>query len=232
MRVNKIDLLKVFTGLEKKHYSIIKLPNLFPSYEIGSDLDIFCFDVEDITKIILKVLNQEIDDGFHILFMKSGDNMKIDIMDGDIIHLRFDLYNKLPRYKNVIIKEGLFSSIIENSIIKKVDGLKIKIPSDLDETLLRYIEYNEWFAERPDKIKHINYIENKIKTKSVDLNVFLDKLHFYIDFPKNLEENSVSKSKSLTKLNYLIELIIKTINTIQNKGFTFTIKKISTFFKN
>jgi hypothetical protein len=224
MSISKINLTEIFKSLENKYYTIIKLPEIFPLYKTGSDLDIFCFDIDDFAKNILVILQKNIDDNLHIEMNRMDGQMYIDVMEPDKIHFRFDLYDKLPKYNNVNIKEGFFSSIIEISQIKQFGGLKIKVPSLIDEVILRYIEYHEWYAQRPDKIKHINYIENQISKKGIDLDVFLDKLHFYISIPKVSEERNVSKSSILRYLKYLLGLVSKGFIMLKDKGLVKTVK--------
>jgi hypothetical protein len=87
------------------------------------------------------------------------------------------------------------------------EDLKVYIPCLIDELIIRYIEYIEWYAQRPDKIKHIDYILNYIEDLSIK-NKFLNKLHYYTKIeriyknqPKiipisiSTETNKVGKSK-------------------------------------
>lgn len=231
MSINKIDLSEIFKTLENKYYTIIKLPENFPLYKTSSDLDIFCFDIDDFAKNIMANLQKYIDSNLNIKMNRMDSQIYIDIMDQDKIHFRFDLYNKLPKYYNVIIKESFFSSVIENSRIKQFDNLQIKIPSEVDEAILRYIEYHEWYVQRPDKIKHIHYIENQIKKKGVDINDFFDKLHFYIAVPKVLENRKVSTFESLRYLKYLFSLIKKGFVMVKNRGFRSAIKAAKSKYK-
>lgn len=102
------------------------------------------------------------------------------LLENNSINFRFDLYGSKPIYKNVEIKSAYFSSIIENSIQKSFENENffVEFPSKIDDSILRYIEYQECYSEKPDKIKHINYTEDQISKKGIDLDVFLDKLHF------------------------------------------------------
>lgn len=227
MSVIKINLVEIFEIIQDRNYSIIKLPEEFPSYKLGSDLDIFCYDIDILAKEIINSLQKYIDDKHNIEIEKRDGQMYIDVKKQDRIYFRFDLYDRLPKYYNLKIKEGFFSSIIENSQIKQIGELKIKVPSQIDEVILRYIEYHEWYVQRPDKIKHINYIEDQISKKGIDLDVFLDKLHFYTSIPKVLEERIVTKSGILRYIKYLLALVRKGIIMLKDKGLVNTIKVLA-----
>lgn len=222
----KIDLKPLFKKLEKKVYCIIKLPNEFPDYKIGSDLDIFCYDIEDVSRIILGYLQNYISNELKIKFSNMGNQIYIDILDNDRIHFRFDLYGALPTYKNILIKEAFFSSVIENSESIEKSGCSVKVPCEIDENILRYIEYQEWYSERPDKIKHIEYLESKIKSSEININILLDKLHYYIELPKIEDNRQVSSNSFLRYISYLSGIIKKLFKAIKEKGIGETIKLI------
>jgi hypothetical protein len=199
----KIDLIQIFKLLENKFYCIIKIPDEFPEYAIGSDIDIFCYDINNIANIILQNTNQYISDKITIEIKDLNKQIYVDIKEYDKIHLRFDLYGELPNYKNVKIKPCLFSSIIEHATSKSIlnNELTVKVPCHIDEIIIRYIEYHEWYAQRPDKIKHINYIEKMIDLEMVDTTLFFDKLHYYTELPMVTEStnNQTPLSKKLFK---------------------------------
>ncbi len=225
----KVDLIPLFERLVDKNYCIVKLPKEFPGYKLGSDLDIFCYDIDDIAKVIIGYLPKDL----NAKITKRVGQMYVDIIgDNEEIHLRFDLYGALPTYKNLFIKEAFFSSVIENSQTLEKDSCKVKVPCLIDETILRYIEYQEWYGQRPDKIKHIEYIEDKISDGRVNVNQFLDKLHFYTDLPVVQESRQVSTSGPVRNLSYLLFMTHKLFTIIKQKGLKETLKIIrSRLFK-
>lgn len=222
----KIDLKPLFEQLVNKSYCIIKLPDEFPEYKLGSDLDIFCYDVEDISRVILAYLQDFITNELTLKITNRGSQIYIDVMDKDIIYFRFDLYGTLPTYKNILIKEAFFSSVIENSIVLEKEKMKVKVPSPIDENILRYIEYQEWYGQRPDKIKHIEYIEEKIKSSEISINKLLDKLHYYTELPTVEESRQVSSSEIIRYFSYVYNMFKKVIRVMKEKGFKETLKRI------
>jgi len=124
----------------------------------------------------------------------------IDFFFNDKLEFRFDLYGMMPPYKKVAIKNEYFNVIIKNKKEKKIrdehKNYVIFTPLDIDEMSLRYIEYYEWFEERPDKIKHLNFILDKIKTDK-SKQEFLDRIHTFIKIPNNNEEEQPPKKQKL-----------------------------------
>ena len=221
-----LDLSKIFQKLEGKSYCFIKLPDVFPSYDIGSDLDIFCYDIQDISKIILSNIQGFITSDLKIQITDNNTQIHIDIIHNNKIHFRFDLYGALPFYKNVKIKEAFFSSVIENNSLVSKDSSKIKVPGLIDESILRYIEYQEWYAQRPDKIKHIRYLEDKIEQNEIDVNKMLDKLHYYVSIPNAEGDRQVSSSGSIRYVKYQYENLKKVVKYMRKNGFKSTFIKI------
>ncbi len=209
-----LDLSKIFRKLEDENYCIVKLPKSFPLYEIGSDLDIFCYDIKSFSKIILSNL-QELDVSKTKIKINTAEtHVYIDIIRNKKIHFRFDLYGALPSYKNINIKNAFFGSVIEHSKRIKIDGLNIAVPSNIDEAILRYIEYQEWYSQRPDKIKHIDYIKNKMQSNDIDLKKMFDRLHYYTSIPDSITQtrptklSGKAKRKKARKLYLIIIFLI------------------------
>lgn len=212
-----INLSNVFSNLEDKDYVIVKLPDIFPDYRIGSDIDIFCYNIKDVSQTILSNVRHLVSKDITIDIEDKATQIYIDIMINNKIHFRFDIYNALPIYKNISVKESFFTSILEGSESITIKGVNIKVPSEVDEGILRYIEYHEWYALRPDKIKHIEYIKDKLK---IDIDKVLDKLHFYTSIPVNYPANSSQEKNSKhflkdTKFYFNIRRFVKKIKTKQ-----------------
>ena len=93
-------------------------------------------------------------------------------------------------------------------------GCKVRVPSQLDENIIRYIEYHEYYAQRPDKIKHIDYIQQSIKDSNINTNDFFDKLYYYTEIPPTIQENI-----NLSKSSYFIYLYKKFYVVMKQRGF-------------
>ncbi len=201
-----LNLIPFFESIDSEYYCVIKLSEGFPAYSPGDDIDIFCYEPDSITRKVLEWANQYIKKGLEIKVISQAEynHFTIDFMDGREIHLRFDIYGQLPLYKKVLIKPALFENIIEHSrpVYKKYDNVsfRVNIPDLIDDMLLRYIEFIEWYNIRPDKIKHLDYIMDKINDEKKIR--FLNKLHHYTAIPEYPDFQD-SKLKSPPKLSFL-----------------------------
>ena len=77
-------------------------------------------------------------------------------MDGSL-NLKLDFVFNVGVYKKVALDKKLFDDILKYKIVTS-EG--IYAPDIKYELLIRYLEYIENIDERPDKIKHLNYIKN------------------------------------------------------------------------
>jgi len=92
----------------------------------------------------------------------------------------------------------------------------IFIPSSIDDNILRYIEYQEWYGQRPDKIKHINYILEACTPK--EKNKFLEKLHHYTELPPVEARYPVKQNRTYSiKVLAIKVLAIKVLSRLPNK---------------
>lgn len=214
-------ILEVFKNLEEECYAIIKKPSEFPNIAEGSDLDIFCFNIEKVIKNILEVVNNY---DYKIIIQKQTTNhIYIDLLKNGDIFLRFDLYSNLPIYKNILVKESFFYAVVKEYEILEINNIKVKIANKENEAILRYIEFNEWFAQRGDKIKHIDFIlKNHLNDEK-----FFEKLHYLIEFRDDFECDKKSlRDKIKDYIDFLIQRYKFLINYIQTRGIKLTIKKI------
>ena len=185
---NRLDLDRFFFEVKDQVYVIVKWGDDFPNYYHGSDIDVFCYDKAEFAKLILSVGNRYLDQGFEIKVTdKDESHTYVDFCLNGEIEFRFDLYQSLPNYRKIRLKEHYIYSIIENArtLYREFDGVQypIYVPSTVDDLLLRYVEYIEWYETRPDKVKHLDYI---LDAAASDLGRigFLDKLHLYTELPE------------------------------------------------
>ena len=186
---NKLNLDEFLLSVSDQIYCIIKLSKDFPNYIQGNDIDIFCYNLPEFAAKILEVGQKYVENGFEIKFnnRKQYDHSAIDFYLNDKLEFRFDLHQELPTYERLRINPGLFSSVIENAISLerqyKKQKYNIYVPCEIDDMLLRYLEYIEWYRVRPDKLKHLDYIINNLKDDSERIKL-LDKLHYYTEIPE------------------------------------------------
>jgi hypothetical protein len=185
---NRLDLDRFFFHVREQIYVIVKLGD-FPNYYKRSDIDVFCYNKDEFAKQILNVGNCYLDQGFEIRVTdENALHTYVDFyLDGEL-EFRFDLYQSLPKYERIRLKQHYIYSVIENASVlhREFDGVQypIYVPSTIDELLLRYVEYIEWYELRPDKVKHLDYILDAVASDSTRIG-FLDKLHLYTELPSS-----------------------------------------------
>lgn len=220
------NILNIFKRLDNESYCLIKKSEIFPKYIIGSDFDIFCYDAIAVSEKIASYFNEHITDSLSLRITTNENKIVVDVLDNNSIYLRFDLYRKLPNFEQVSIRDSFFLSVIENHQVIVINDQEIFIPSDLDDAILRYIEYYEWFDRRPDKIKHALMVEKYINDKKIDELAFLNKLHYYLKFPVRLDARRVSQNSLVRKLKRVLRKISRVIPTFRKNGFLPTMKII------
>lgn len=224
----KVNLASFFQAIKDEPYVVIKPSAQLPGYTPGSDIDIFCYHPSKMIEAITSYLSKYVDHRCKINIVDDEDKAHIDLIVDDKIDIRFDLYKRLPTYKNISLKESFFSSVIESSILEERQNefgqAFIRVPSSADDFILRYVEYHEYYAQRPDKIKHIEYIESFIS--DLDKKMALDKLHFYTAFPKVAYKEKTRKEKIGEKISYYGDMIHKVKHLYHQGGVKSVVSKI------
>ncbi len=181
---NKLDLDNFFFEARNHNYVIIKIDH-FPNYYKGSDIDVFCENITEFAKSILGIGNVYVEQqNFEIVVKNNKDktHIYIDFYINNELDFRFDLHSVLPEFKNLSLKKDLFYDVLKNKSffdsIYRGKKYPVYVPSEIDNLLLRYVEYLEWYQRRPNKIKHLDYILERISSDQEKL-IFIDKLHNY-----------------------------------------------------
>jgi hypothetical protein len=181
---DKINLGDFFMGIADEVYCVVKLDKAFPSYQAYSDIDVFCYDVKKMVRAVLEFGNNYVEKGFkiqvnelsehqvHVDFYVPGENR---------LDFRFDLMQCMGEYEKISVKPALFSSILESRVSVRHNSVDFFVPSPIDDLLIRYIEFVEYYDIRADKIKHADYINDH--ASKLDKKAMLDKLHFYTKLP-------------------------------------------------
>ena len=202
-----MNLIPFFRLISSDNYCVIKISEQFPHYSSGDDVDIFCYDPENIAKKVLIWGNEYTKNGLEIRVKTQTEyrHVTVDFLKGKQIEFRFDLHGRLPCYKKLLIKPALFESVIEHSqaadYICEGESFIVRIPNIIDDIVLRYIEFIEWYNVRPDKVKHLDYIIEKIDENKRAK--FLDKLHYYTAIPEYFNSCQVRRQplkKAISKI--------------------------------
>lgn len=223
--MNKLNFKDFFETCIEEAYAVIKLSPDFPAYDQGGDIDIFCRNLEKLSGKVIAFLQNYVDESFTITISKKPSKIQIDLMDGKKIHFRFDLIGSQPDFKNIKIKPSFFDIVIDNAFIKEVGGVAIKVPKVEDECILRYIEYNEYFEQRPDKIKHTDYINRILENALMTEKQFFERLYYFTEIPEQDYRTKTLKEKLLERYTLFLTLVAKSKHLLKEKGFSALFKK-------
>lgn len=179
--LNPPNLMQVFEQTDSHAYAVMKsLPTGAP--EPGSDIDILCADAAFLGRQFLRNCRPLIGQGYQIRLRELPETgqVHIDLMSGDQIALRLDLHEGLGAYQRVPIKETFAQRILDRRHWAQVPCpsgvLRLPVPEPIDNLVLRYLEYHEWYDARPDKIKHANHIAEQLKQDAQTTRSFYDRL--------------------------------------------------------
>ncbi len=179
-----INLHNIFSVLNKKHkYVALKLTEDFPKYTTGAELDIFCQNIDGVLLSILPQMNRHVDEGYEVKLEDKNYHFSICLVKNNNLHIRLNLYKSLPILKKISIKESLFDVMIERAVKKKFGRskdrqLEIYVPEFYDDLLIKYIEFQEWYSLRGNKIQHAEYIQGSLTNQKKRKN-FFDRVHYY-----------------------------------------------------
>lgn len=180
--VNLIGLFKTLTSFK---YLLLRKPNIFPSYVSYSDLDIFTDNPNEIAEVIIKFLNYYvIRHEYTVKKYDVGTAIHVDVYkkSSDKIDIKFDIHNKLDCYPS-ITDQNYVETLINNPVNINLKGAKIYIAPVMDELALRFLEYYHTKDIRPDKIKHIKFIQNL--TNSINYKELINKIVSITDINKS-----------------------------------------------
>lgn len=205
-----IDICKFFELIQNENYCLVKKSPKFPNYKNGEDFDLFCLLPNKIIGKIITFINS----GYpqcNLRISKVYDSQThVDVLKEEILIIRFDIYAKLPKYSKVDIKPSLFEIIIENAVEETIicndHSFIIRIPCLMDELIYRYIEFNEYYSMRSDKIKHLEYISDRIN--DTNKNQFFDRLYYYTALPLLQNKNEPRHRFNLFDFIIFIKLMV------------------------
>ena len=201
----KNNLVKViFKSIIKEKYVVIKSfnPN---DFEKGSDIDIFCYSIGQLKDNIINSINKiTVENNLNIIVKNFQNHCHLDINDQSGLLIRFDLFDKIPNYQRINIRDSLFDIILETKQSKIYDEIEYYSANINFNNLIRYIEYIEYFYNENNKIKHLNFLEDNLKN-DID---FYRNIHYYITFP--FEKTQPKRKLSMKDLKGLLDKVKQT----------------------
>lgn len=176
-----IDLHRIFDQTQTHDFAVMKsLPSGSPEH--GSDIDLLCLDKIALGKQFLRNCRSLIEDGYAIRLreLPETNQAHIDILREGEIALRLDLHEGLGAYQRVTVKKTFTQRLLARREVAAVDCpaglLQLPVPDAIDNLVLRYLEFHEWFDRRPDKIKHAEHIAEQFASDPSTAKAFYDRL--------------------------------------------------------
>lgn len=193
--------------MQELPYCIVKFQSI-DKYTEGGDMDIFCFNISEVVQVLSKVAAEKlISERYDIDIYECGNekHVQFDVIKNKKLIFKFDLYGEMPHYKKINVKKSLFDVVIENAekscyVNERGKKICVKHAYIFDELLLRYIEYIEWYELRPDKVKHLEYILEKVNSDESNID-FLDRLYYYTGLPEiEIKDNKRKRNSRLKNI--------------------------------
>ena len=190
--MNKNILMNVFENVSSEIYCVNKIIDV-NNFLDSKEINIFCDNFKSFSKKILTVLNNFIKYGIEVR-INFVNNMYwyIEILKDNKNEIIFNLYSSFKRYKNIIIKKGLFACILSDRVEKKIYLneilTKIYFTRDIDNLIIKYLDYFELNNKKLDNDIYIDSIIKKLVNES-DRRSFLYRLNRYISFTKDHSQN-------------------------------------------
>ena len=168
------DLNLILGALED--YVVIRADDAFPEDFLGKDVDILTGDLaaclqnikniqfdRRVFKIRVKDVEYNASYGFAEFYVRAplqGKHYQVEVMRGSRLVVKYDLHQELP-YRKFVIKDGYYRKVLCNKVLTRRGSLDFYVPGAEEDPVLRYMEYYEKKNLRPDKIKHLRYIQRQ-----------------------------------------------------------------------
>jgi hypothetical protein len=211
-----IDLEALFSKLNPCYYVIIRGSDKLQHRLItGSDIDIFTIEKHKLLHAISNYIINKYPN-LTIEVVNLVGQVHLDVIDKQKLLLRFDIYTEIPKFKKIILMSSLFEWIISRCHYTKFGSSEIPIPNPVDNCLMRIIELNEYYFDRPDKIKHLHYIENNFDRSQLE--EALDLLYYFTKFPKVENIKPTFVKKSLASISKIVDLNKKLYKSFRKRN--------------
>ena len=156
---NLIDITELLKDCDVE-YCVVKKPEHFPKYVSYSDVDIICADRYRMSSFILGKLNPRRGKDITVKVNKSEEkgftHLDIYAQGANRLDLKLDLVDDLSKvYDKTLVRKSLTTELLKNRIsVGGIYFLQTKF-----EMVVRMLEYREYISVRPEKIKHLKYVE-------------------------------------------------------------------------
>ncbi|GEM_PF-727315 len=163
-----VDPGAILAGAED--YVVVRMSAEFPAYETHSDVDLLCGDPLKILGHILRRAKTYEDRGFKVEVSATGWQLHVDFFPpkANRLDFRFDLIGGFESFNKVSIAPDYVTAILNRKRKVTRDGRTFLIPDEADDLALRLLEYAENIDSRPDKVKHLKFVQSASNLGYVD----------------------------------------------------------------
>lgn len=162
-------------------YALLRGAEELENVRFGQDLDILVADVEAALESFRAYYELSLAEDYDLAAEWFGDRVHLDLMVRGEIALRLDLIEGFSSFSRLSIRPSFKIDLMVRRTVVQVCGQPVFAPALRDELTMRYFEFMEYFDTRPDKVKHLDYIVDKLEEVSGER--FFDAVHRYVGFP-------------------------------------------------
>ena len=198
---SKVDIFGLLQRAPANGWCVVKLPDTFPMVRAGGDVDVFCRSIAEFCDYIMPyALNLAEETGCRLMLQDvMPGRCHVDFIDGGAIDVRLDLCDAVPVWSRVRLKASFFDNVICSAVKKEMRGRdgeigNIFIPTVIDEAIIRYVEYSEYYWNGIDKMHHLQWIEDSVPVEM--RNKLFEKLHMYTEMPHASHQYGRQKGRS------------------------------------
>lgn len=140
-----VDPVKALRILDK--YAVTRLSHKWPSCRLGADVDILVHDAPLSATLLADYLRASVDHT-SIQMVRAGTHIHVDVIADGLLHLRFDLIDKIPW------PFAVDSRLIHEAVDSAITQYGIQTPSTPYECVLRELEWQANGHISPHKHEH------------------------------------------------------------------------------
>jgi hypothetical protein len=215
--MSKINLIDLLSNI--KDYVLIKRSAEFPDYTTGSDIDLLVMDRTEAVRAIHSYYDTNFSEFGELRVEENIDYLHADFLFHDTLEIRIDLIDNFNFYTKFSVKQSFLIKIFRDRLKQTFNDGGCFVPSPEDDMTLRYFEYLEYFENRPDKVKHLNYICSIDNDHFKQL--FFENTHRFISFKRktwNSKKVSACTVKDALKMislgsSFLLSALLKKISS-------------------
>ncbi len=155
-----VVIFRFFESINRLNFVLIRKSSTFPNIKQGSDLDILTTNIQLIENEINKFLTKYKKINLKTIY-KSSNHCHFDLFFGKVFIIKLDIFTPGFNLNEIENSEKFLEQILSKKEIYNfrflLNDYKVFIPSDLDEVILRYLE----FHKNPYKIHHKEYVNSQ-----------------------------------------------------------------------